>query len=456
MRITGLILTLFIYTSATAQENSPYSRYGLGDIVPGQNILTRGMGGISAGFSDNQVVNFVNPASYGNFNYLDAAIMKQVAMSPSRTVFDFGFEIDTRSLKQIDPAAKYTATNLIISYMQLGLPVRLKKANKKGIFLGLNFGLRPVSRINYKILTVERKPGIDSIGTIYEGSGGMSEALIGAGLRIKNFNIGFNSGYRFGNKSYSTKLTFLNDTVYHYQSNSETSANFGGVFFTLGTQYEWRFRNEKDNSRGSVLRLGAYASLKQKINGTQEILRQTIKYDSENGIYQVDSIFKSTQDGTIQYPVTWGGGFTYKDSSGHWMFGADYEKTNWSDYRFFGQADNINNTWKVHAGAEYFPADRTTPLRKFFSFVKYRAGFYYGPSYINLGNNLPEYGISIGAGIPLKLIRSSSYETQSSYLNTSIEFGSRGNKNSNLRESFFRISFGFALSDLWFNRSKYY
>ena len=457
MRITGLILTLFIYTSATAQENSPYSRYGLGDVVPSQNIITRGMGGIAAGYSGNQTVNFVNPASYGNFNYVPPVLAKQYNMIPSQTIFDFGFEIDTRSLKQIDPSAKYSATNLIISYIQLGLPIRLKKANKKGIFLGVNFGLRPVSRINYKILTFERKEGIDSIGTVYEGSGGVSEARVGAGLRIKNFNIGFNSGYRFGNKSYSTRLSFLNDTVYHYQSNSETSTHFGGLFLTLGTQYEIKFKNKKDPSKESVLRLGAYASLKQTISGSQEVLRQTFKYDVENGIYQVDSVYKNTQDGTVQYPSSWGTGFTYKDAANHWTFGADYEKYNWADYVFFGQTDKVQNTWKIRAGAEYLPAELgRTLLSKYFSYIKYRAGFYYGPSYINIGNNMPEYGISIGAGIPLKLRRSSAYETQSSYLNTAIEFGSRGNKNNNLRESFFRISFGFALSDLWFNRSKYY
>ncbi|MES2850386.1 MAG: hypothetical protein V4685_15110 [Bacteroidota bacterium] len=455
MRIIGLILTLFIYTSAIAQENSPYSRYGLGDILPGQSILNRSMGGIAAGFSDNQTVNFANPASYGNFNYYEPSVMNRIAATPSRTIFDFGFEINTRNLKQIDPAAKYTATNLIISYLQLGLPIRLRKANKKGVFLGVNFGLRPLSRINYKILTLERKDGVDSIGNLYEGSGGVTEALIGAGLRIKNFNVGFNTGYRFGNKKYSTIVTILNDSVSHYQSNSETATSFGGMFFTLGTQYEIKFKNKKDASRGSTLRLGAYASLKQTMNGSQDKLSQTVKYDVENGIYQIDSVFKSTVDGSVQYPLTWGAGFTYKDSSGHWTFGADYESTNWKDYRFFGQGDNVQNTWKIRAGAEYLPADRTTPIRKYFSFIKYRAGFYYGPSYVNIGQSMPEYAFSVGAGIPLKL-RPSYGNDQYSYLNTTVEFGSRGDKSSNLRESFLRISFGLSLSDIWFNRSKYY
>ncbi len=191
------------------------------------------------------------------------------------------------------------------------------------------------------------------------------------------------------------------------------------------------------------------------MNGSQDKLRQTVKYDVENGIYQIDSVFKSTVDGSVQYPLTWGAGFTYKDSSGHWTFGADYENTNWKDYRFFGQEDNVQNTWKIRAGAEYLPADRTTPIRKYFSFIKYRAGFYYGPSYVNIGTSMPEYAFSVGAGIPLKL-RPSYGNDQYSYLNTTVEFGSRGDKSSNLRESFLRISFGLSLSDIWFNRSKYY
>jgi hypothetical protein len=82
-------------------------------------------------------------------------------------------------------------------------------------------------------------------------------------------------------------------------------------------------------------------------------------------------------------------------------------------------------------------------------------GFYYGPDYIKVNNNLPEYGITLGAGFPLKL-RKGYYETQSSILNTTIEMGKRGDSKSNLTENLFRISFGLSLGDLWFQRAKYY
>ena len=438
MRLTGLVFTLLfcICTAADAQENSPYSRYGLGDIAPSQNILNRGMGGISAGFADYKTVNSINPASYGSLVL---------------STFDFGFEVDTRTLKSISPAEKFTSTNLVISYVQLGLPIKLKKANKKGIFLGMNMGLRPVSKINYKIYSIGAiQPGArDSMLTMYEGSGGVNEAMLGFGLKIKSLSIGFNGGYRFANKSYSTKLSVVNDTVFHYPSNTANKTNFSALFLNAGAQYEIKFKNK------SIVRLGAYGALSQKMNGTQESTVQTVSYDADGGIYKVDSVYQKSADGKVVYPASFAVGFMYEDSSHHWSFGADYEKTFWNKYQFFDQKDKVQDSWKVRAGIEYLPASINTPVKKYFQFVKYRAGFYYGSDYVNLGTKLPEYGFTFGAGFPLK-IRRAYYETQTSFLNTAIEIGSRGNKNSNLRESIFRISVGLSLSDLWFNRSKYY
>jgi hypothetical protein len=443
MRLIGLIFTVFLYTSATAQENSPYSRYGLGDLVPNHNILTRGMGGIAAGYSDVQSVNFINPASYGNLSY---------TTNPNfirNTIFDVGAEIDTRTLKSINPAAKFTATNLIISYLQLGLPVRMKKANRKGIFLGVSFGLKPISKINYKIIKTERLAGIDSLNTLYEGSGGLNEANLGFGLRIKNFNIGFSGGYMFGSKDYSTRLSFINDTVPYYQSNAENKTTFGGLFINAGIQHELILKNK------ATLRLGAYGNLKQKLNATGNVIRETVQYDGSGTSFKIDSVYEKVTDGNVQYPASFGLGFTYQDSNYHWLVGVDFEKTFWSKYSFLSQKDQVKDNWKLRLGAEYFPAGLKSVGRKYFSYVRYRAGFYIGPDYISTASNTPEYGVSIGAGFPLKLKRNF-YETQSSLLNVALEFGSRGNAVSNLKESIFRISFGLSLSDLWFNRSKYY
>ena len=64
--LSVLLIALGFCNTALAQENSPYSRYGLGDLTPNHNMFTRGMGGISAATNDNRSINFTNPASLSN------------------------------------------------------------------------------------------------------------------------------------------------------------------------------------------------------------------------------------------------------------------------------------------------------------------------------------------------------------------------------------------------------
>ena len=449
MRLIGLVLTVLFCTTVAAQENSPYSRYGLGDLAPNHNIITRGMGGIAAGYTDFQSINFINPASYGSLGYVDPATIRTNPNYQRSTIFDFGAEFDTRTLKSTTPPSKFTSNNLSISYLQLGFPIKMKKANKKGIFLGASFGLKPVSKINYKIAKVERVAGVDSLGTIYEGSGGLNEVNTGAGIRFKKLSLGFNAGYSFGKKDYSTQLTFLNDTVHYYSSNSSSKTNFGSTFFNAGLQYEITLK------RKAVIVLGAYGSLQQTLIASQDIIRQTITTDANGNDVKIDSVFQSNLKGEIIRPSSYGIGFTFRDSSGHWLIGADYEATQWQNYRFYGQPDLVANNWKIRAGVEYYPANYNTNIKKYFNFVHYRFGFNYGPDYIKVNNNLPEYGFTFGAGFPLKL-RRGYFETQSSMLNTAVEIGSRGDKKSNLRENTVRISIGLSLGDLWFRTQKYY
>src|SRR5215211_3591378 len=112
-KLTGLLffaLPLICFS----QENSPYSRYGIGNLIPGGNISNKGMGGISAGVADPATVNFINPASYSNLIY---------------TTLDIGAQVDSRTLKSENPQGKFTANNAIFSYLQLGIP--LLNGNKK-------------------------------------------------------------------------------------------------------------------------------------------------------------------------------------------------------------------------------------------------------------------------------------------------------------------------------------
>ena len=435
-RILALVLLTFIYSFASAQENSPYSRYGLGDLIPNQNIVNRAMGGIAIGYADYQSINFVNPASLG---YI------------SNTILDIAGEVDIRTLKSNTSSVKYKATNTVISYLQLGFPILSRKLRKsdpnKNVFWGLSFGLHPISRINYKIEKNERLSGIDSLNTLYEGSGWLNQFNIGTGVRIKNLSFGINGGYSFGTKDYSTKLQFINDSVIYYKSNSEAKARFSGFFLNLGIQYAVTMEK-------GILNIGAYGNLQQRLQATKNSIDETFSFDGNGGTYSLDTVkFNNDVKGKVIIPATYGVGFTYANKN--WLMGLDFETSNWDSYRYYGQNDVVQNNWTMRVGGQYYPAKENTATRKYWSFVKYRAGFYFGPDYVKLNKSVTNFAGSVGASFPLtsaQRIRFGEYVL----LNTGFEFGARGNKQTgSIRENFTRINIGISMNARWFQKRSY-
>ena len=432
-----LIVACGLQTSAFAQENSPYSRYGLGDLTPNHNVFTRGMGGISAAVADNKSINFTNPASL---------------TSIYNTIFDVATEIDFRTLKSSNPAKKFTSANTYVSYLQMAFPLTTPKMAKKQMLWAMSFGLKPVSKINYKIEKNERT-GIDSLNTLYEGSGGANQAFFGTGLRYKNFSIGINAGYMFGNKESSTILTFINDSVFYSISNSATKTTFGKFVINGGIQYDITLKKDAKGNTEKNLRLGLYGNLQQKLKAKSDIIRETIIYDQNGNPFRVDSVYIKNVKGTIKVPAMVGLGFAYQDA--HWLLGADFEYGNWASYRYLDSTDQVQNNWTIRAGAQYYPASENTPVKKYFNFVKYRAGLYYGSDYIKTNANRPEYGFTIGFGMPLTTLKRISYTGEYVVLNTGFEFGNRGNKQTNLRENVMRVSIGVSMNARWFQKPKY-
>lgn len=425
-KISLLGVLCMCLSAAWAQtENSPYSRYGLGDLLPSQNILNRGMGGVSAAYSDFHTVNFINPASY--------AKLKQY------TTFDVGVELDNRTLRALDPPRKFSSFSPILSYIQLGIPLSLKKD------WGMNIGLRPLTRINYKIERNERLPGIDSLNTLFEGNGGAYEVYVGTGYGIKNLTVGVNAGFLFGSKNFSTRKSFIPDSsdVFYYQSNHETQSNYNGLLINGGLQYDIKL------DKSTLLRLGAYGNMKKSLNASKDITRGTFQYNSATGAIDSLDVASSEKDvkGTVEYPSSFGAGLMF-EKRGKWMLGADFTVTNWDDYRYFGERDQVQNSWKMHVGGQLIPKGG----KSYLSYVAYRAGFQIGKDYIIVDKDLPVWSFTAGASLPM---RKAAYTNQFSMINLGIEFGQRGNKDNLVRESFFRFAVGMSLSDIWFVKRKY-
>ncbi len=452
---TFVILILTAFSPAFGQDNSPYSRYGVGDLVPPTHIITRALGGISAGYTDQLSINFNNPASYSSFQ--GNKELKSKKLSSGRAILDIGINFEGRTLREPATSKKFVANNALFSYVQLGVPLKQS--------WGLSFGLRPVSRISYKMFRSERLINpifpfnpIDSALTRFEGEGGSYLASIGTGFSLfkrekhkmeEKLSVGINGGYLFGEKNYNTRRTFINDTVEYAQANYESKTNFGNLYFNAGVQYRLPLNTK------IALTIGAYGNLGQKLNATQDILRETFQYNAALGEIRLDSVSDRRDiKGKIEMPSSFTFGFVLQKypiptKEGGWLIGVDFSQQNWDNYRFYGQKDSVRNKWEIKAGAQLNPV----PKRNYFSQVAYRFGFSLGPDYINVGNKLSQFTTSFGLGLPMALSRQA--PNQISVINLAFEYSKRGNNNNLLKENMFRLLLGLSLSDIWFFKKKY-
>jgi hypothetical protein len=438
-----------------SQDNSPYSRYGIGDLTPSTNIDTRGLGGISAAYNDIRSINFNNPASYGSFQTLKEQTARKIAKG--RAILDIGLNIESRTLREPANTEKFTANNALFSYVQVGIPLRQN--------FGLSFGLRPISRISYKMSRMEglKDPNsglpIDTAVTLNEGDGGAYLASLGLGKKIKlnkslnapqSISLGFNGGYLFGKQDYSTRRSILNDSLIYTSGNMQTKTSYGNVYFNAGFQYE-----AVDYKKGYRVVLGIHGNWKQDLNASRDIVRETYYYDETSGNVRIDSVKDQKGiHGDIVYPGSFTAGIMFekmsKPKSAGWLIGIDYVQSKWSDYRVYGQADpSVRDNWQLRAGVQLTPV----PKSNYFSNVTYRAGSFFGPDYIFINQKVPVFGASFGMGLPLRNFNRQT--EQFTMINLAFEFIKRGDNESILKENLFRVSAGFSLSDLWFTKRKY-
>ena len=452
-RIYLVIFALFFFNISVtnAQDNSPYSRYGIGDLHPASNILNRGMGSINAAYSDQYSINFSNPATYSRFFSMQEVRSKKMAYG--RMLLDIGINFDNRTLREYDHPENFTVPDAYFSYVQLGIP--LKKN------WGMVMGIRPVSKINYQVYKSERlynsqtgEP-IDSIYTEFTGTGGTYLPTLGTGFAIRNFSVGINGGYLFGQKEYSTRRRFINDTVDYSSSNKRQNSTFGDVFFNMGMQY--RIDLKKDKSK--YIQLGASGNIKQSIKAETDDIRETFSRAADGSLVTIDSVYvQRNVNGAIDLPASFSGGFLIEQlpdvKKMGWLIGVDYVHTGWDDYRFNGQKDSVKTNWQLRVGTQIKPSMKDV---KYKSLMSYRFGFFFGDSYIHLNQNLPERGITAGVSLPIANLKDASrrFRSQYSVINISAEYIKRGSKNFPLWENLFRISAGFTLSDLWFTKRKY-
>lgn len=423
--------------SITPKINSPYSRFGLGNFVNQYYAGPAGMGGLSAAFLDPYHLNLRNPASLASLQ---------------ATAFEVGLDARYSALEGGGASQGIWSGNL--SYLALGFPLinPINEAldRKRSDFgLGMAFALQPYTLVGYDIKLTSTQEELGQTTNTLKGTGGTNRLLWGNALRYKGLSGGFTIGYLFGQLTNSRVVAFDSiEQAYFTEFLDEISLN--GFFWEAGLQYTYDFKklnvNGEREPSGRRLIVGLYGNSADNFNTNTRRFAERYNFD-----YNVqDTILNQSgleQSGTLPAAFTFGA--VYEDIN-DFRFGLEYGMENWSGYANEAKPDSsLSDTWRLRAGLEWIPDHLS--YNNYFERVRYRLGFFYqaDPRSFN-GEQLSEYGVSVGFGFPIIMSRQ-----RISFVNLAVEAGQFGLADT-LRETFVKMTLGFTLNDnTWFFKRKF-
>jgi hypothetical protein len=434
------LLLLPILAMAQPKDNSPYSRFGIGDLVDNNFYASQSMGGLGVSFIDPYNINIVNPAS---LSYLAA------------TSFDLGLHAEQSKLKERASGNDVTQWNGNLSYMSLAFPLQNKlndllDRKERNINLGMAFTLIPYSTVGYDIATSGFDENFGSFNRSFRGTGGTYQFMWSNGIRYKNLAFGINTGYLFGEIS-NTRAIIINDVNPSYISVFENSSSISGFVYRAGLMYTHFLNKEayeaKTDDHLNRLIFGVHGNTTTSFNASSDIFNRAELYSSGQ-LASIDTLsfeIGNKEKGTLPSELGLGVTFIHGEKLG---IGINYTTTQWSKFNSEIVNDNLKNTFKLSFGGFYRPNYKS--VTNYFSRVQYRFGTFYEkvPVEVN-GEAIDDYGLTFGLGLPFF------YQRKISNANLGLKIGLRG-KGSAIEERYFRFTFSFTFNDdEWFVKRKY-
>lgn len=357
-----------VAANAQSSTNSPYTRYGLGELSDQAFAHNAAMGGIGYALRSSEQINVMNPASYS-------------AVDSLSFMFDIGMGLKSSNYQE--NGYKTNAKNASFDY--LAMQFRLHPR------VGFAVGFTPYSNVGYKFSRtsdIENSDDVTLTNTFY-GDGGLQQIFGGIGFKVlDNLSIGANVGYLYGEIDYQTLATLSNGgdqtTTYNNISINSYIANFG-------LQYTQKLSKTDKVTLGLVYGLG-----------------HDLKSTETKGIQVTDgSSYSELTEETIKdsygIPSTFGAGLTWQHKQ-NLTVGADYTLQQFENVKYDNSTDFYKNRTRIGAGIEYMPS---LYGRNYLSRIRYRAGAYYSSSYMKLPeyDGPKEWGVSAGFGLPLHLFQ---------------------------------------------------
>lgn len=437
------VIIWFVTGLAIAQQsdNTPYSRFGIGELADNHLNHIRQMGGLGSAVIDVYHFNVLNPASY---SYLDVFAL------------DIGLFGKYSTLRDQNNTSNIWTGN--IDYLAFAFPLRNpvndiyegKKTKRK---LAMAFALLPHSNVSYNILSESNDSLQGRPDRKYIGSGGSYKFLFGNSFRYKSFSVGLNLGYLFGKIDYQRQIDFA-DLPYAYQIRYSTNYNIGGFIWNAGLIYSKvlnKKETEKDKSKPvKLISLGlrgnsihGFQTNANQLNYAVQTLPNDVNRDTISNVSGIQ--------GKGALPAELGFGAHYYNGE-KWSLGFDYQYTFWEAY--FNDANveaagSLRNANRFAIGGYFRPNYKS--FDNFFERVYYRYGAFYNTDPRSVGGEqMSGFGVSFGLGMPFV------FQRKISFVNLGVQYGQRA-ENLPISEKYVKISLGVTFNDdEWFLKSKYY
>jgi len=429
--VLSVILLCGIPVIAQVNTNSPYSRFGLGELShPGfaQNLS---LGGTGVGLRSNSQINYLNPASYTGIDTMSF-------------LFDFGLFGSQTTYKTSSLDSKMQNYN--IHHIAMGFSV---SRNWKA-----SIGIVPYSSVGYNItedkFLTDSDPLTNDVPNLltykYKGNGGLNRFYIGNSVRfLKHFSAGVNLTYLFGYMDYSNSVEFTNDAD-AASTLIQNRLNVGDMVLNFGLQYHNTFAEKY------FLTVGAVLDNETKIKSSRTLTHTALFPGTGTSIgdsISINPTFTISSDefnDNILFPRNAGLGLSFGIKN-KLLIAADFTSQQWSKSFIPGKSDTLVNSSSMNFGLEYTP--NYMALLGYLNKVHYRVGGYYNNTYLQIkGEQLQDYGISFGVGLPFK-------GTYSSF-NLGVILGQRGTtENGLIKENYGIVNLGITLHDFWFFKRKF-
>ncbi len=417
------LLAVFLAVASVAQaqygqygtngQNSPYTRYGFGQLSDYAMGANKAMGGIGVGLRNKTQINAINPASYS-------------AVDSMTFLFDGGITLQNTNFNE--NGVRKNMQNSSLDY--LAMQFRLMKK------LGITLGFLPYSNIGYNFSTSETLTNAGDYEDItstrsYYGEGGLNQIFIGLGYEaFRNFSVGVNASYLYGNIRHTIISSFSQTTA--NSTERIYDADIYSYKLDFGFQYSHKLNKKWDVTVGGIMSLG------HDIGSDARIVNAT-----ENNTTSVTVADTTKIRNAFQLPYCYGGGLTFTYDK-RLTLGFDYTIQKYGSTKFFGEDNLLCDRSKYAFGIDYLPNPYS---RNYFNRVRYRAGAYYAEPYalVDGHQGAKEYGVTAGISLP---IGKSLINISGQYIKISPK------TNGLLKENRLGICVGFTFNEAWFKKWK--